>query len=350
MKSLLRLSLLIALSAVVFIARADAPQTHFSDGFELLKGGKAKEAAAKFEAGLKADPKNALAHYYLGEAYLALKRDSEAKKEFQRSIDLDAKSSVSEKAKDRLAQLSPSSHSNTKVQSSSADSKGPSGQETVAFVNELMECEADGDLSVSAKNILMEFKYEYWQSVSLDGATLTLQMLFRVINTASYTDGDSGGNEGAGIGIGTSRMNLSKLNLEISEVETVFSDARTATTKHQQAMGKVGKTSIDRQIFQFAVSCLGNAECIESLTKAANRTYFNPANSGLGTSQKSVTEWKTLSRDGFGDALHDEPEKVAKAKELLFFACDEDKANRMRRALAHLIQISGGKKAPPPLF
>lgn len=61
----------------------------FYDGFELLKSGKAQEAAAKFEAGLESDPKNASALYYLGEAYRQQGKDQEAQARFQASLDAD---------------------------------------------------------------------------------------------------------------------------------------------------------------------------------------------------------------------------------------------------------------------
>src|ERR1700758_5153469 len=109
---LLRLGLSFALCLAMVIARADTPQTLFADGFELLKTGKAKEAAAKFEAGLKSDPRNALAHYYLGEAYFRLQRNAEAIDQFQRSLGLDPASSVAKNAQAHLSQLSASTETN----------------------------------------------------------------------------------------------------------------------------------------------------------------------------------------------------------------------------------------------
>src|ERR1700758_4233837 len=139
---LLRLGLSFALCLAMVLARADTPQTLFSDGFELLKTGKTKEAAAKFEVGLKADPTNALAHYYLGEAYLALKRDADAKKEFQKSLDLDSASSIADKAKERLTELSPSRVPPSSQATASNGKNGPSAQETLAFISEMESCPA----------------------------------------------------------------------------------------------------------------------------------------------------------------------------------------------------------------
>jgi hypothetical protein len=63
---------LVALLAAGTAVTADSPgREMFADGFVLLKAGKPKEAAVKFESGLKLDPNNALAYFYLGEAYSA---------------------------------------------------------------------------------------------------------------------------------------------------------------------------------------------------------------------------------------------------------------------------------------
>jgi formylglycine-generating enzyme required for sulfatase activity len=77
----------------------------FSQGFELLKAGKPAEAATKFEAGLMADPKNALGHFYLGEAYFEQKLPDKAKLHYQKSLKLDSASSVAALAKQRLDEL-----------------------------------------------------------------------------------------------------------------------------------------------------------------------------------------------------------------------------------------------------
>jgi len=353
MRAFFRLSLLIALCVAVDIARADTPQTLFSDGFDLLKGGKAKEAAAKFEVGLKADPKNALAHYFLGEAYLALKRDADAKREFQRSLALDATSSVADKARDRLTQLSPPLRTDTQGQPTSEKAKGPSAQETVAFINELMGCEARSNVRITKGGRSDESRSETWSSASLDGSMLIVKNWFRLFSksTSSVPNGPTYSNQIANISVGNARIDLPQLNQEISDVEVENTNASTAATKHQQAWGKFGEASIDQQRFLFVVSCLANADCIEVSTKNAQRTNSsNPIEGERVDSVEMVAKWTALSRDEISEALRDEAEKFTKGKETFFYVCDEDKANRMRRAFAHLIQISGGKKAPPPLF
>jgi formylglycine-generating enzyme required for sulfatase activity len=82
------------------------PQQLFFDGFELIKAGKVEAAAAKLELGLDSDPRNALAHYFLGEAYLAMGKKDRGAEEFRTSLDLDPKSQVSDQGRRRLTELS----------------------------------------------------------------------------------------------------------------------------------------------------------------------------------------------------------------------------------------------------
>jgi TolA-binding protein len=50
-------------------AANEASERAFYDGFELLKAKKWDQAIKKFEQGLKIDPDNATARFYLGEAH-----------------------------------------------------------------------------------------------------------------------------------------------------------------------------------------------------------------------------------------------------------------------------------------
>lgn len=77
----------------------------FFQGYELLEQGKASEAAAKFEEGLKTEPNNATARYYLGEAYVSVGQNK-AREQMRKSLDLDANSQVAGPARKRLHELS----------------------------------------------------------------------------------------------------------------------------------------------------------------------------------------------------------------------------------------------------
>ena len=80
-------------------------QKLFFEGYELLKDGKAKDAIPKFEVGLKAEPNNALARYYYGEALFALGQRDKAKEQLRKSLDLDGNSQVAADARKRLGEL-----------------------------------------------------------------------------------------------------------------------------------------------------------------------------------------------------------------------------------------------------
>jgi formylglycine-generating enzyme required for sulfatase activity len=88
------------------LAANTAAQKLFADGFELLQAGNAKAAAAKFEDGLKVDPKNALAYFYPGEAYKAQDEPDKARKPYYASPGTDPNSQVAVQAQPRIDELS----------------------------------------------------------------------------------------------------------------------------------------------------------------------------------------------------------------------------------------------------
>jgi formylglycine-generating enzyme required for sulfatase activity len=88
----------------VFTAVA-ADQTLFQDAFELQRAGKMDEAVAKYREGLAADPDNAQAHFYLGEAYRSMKEWARAGREFERAAALDRTGETGKSARSRLESL-----------------------------------------------------------------------------------------------------------------------------------------------------------------------------------------------------------------------------------------------------
>ena len=96
----------IALLAAVGLAWSQGANQLFFEGFELLKDGKGNEAAAKFEEGLKSESNNAVARYYLGEAYFLAGQKDKAREQLSKSLELDTNSKVAEEARKRLAELS----------------------------------------------------------------------------------------------------------------------------------------------------------------------------------------------------------------------------------------------------
>jgi formylglycine-generating enzyme required for sulfatase activity len=77
------------------------------DGKALLEEGKAKEAAARFEAQVKADPNNATARHMLGVALWEAGQRDEARAEFGRALKLDANNPYAVDARMYLAQRDP---------------------------------------------------------------------------------------------------------------------------------------------------------------------------------------------------------------------------------------------------
>ena len=104
------LFLIFSIFAVNQNASATATQDSFAKGFDLLKAGKSSKAAAIFEKGLKEEPDNALAHFYLGEAYFNLKKIAKAQEHFRTSLEIDSNSRVAEIANIRLIQSSEINH------------------------------------------------------------------------------------------------------------------------------------------------------------------------------------------------------------------------------------------------
>ena len=82
--------------------RTDVPQWVL-DGSALLIAGRAEEAATLFERLLDAEPGNAPARYWLGEAYLALGRKNQAREAFAASLKADPKHHFAVDARIRLA-------------------------------------------------------------------------------------------------------------------------------------------------------------------------------------------------------------------------------------------------------
>ncbi|TXG79974.1 MAG: tetratricopeptide repeat protein [Rhodocyclaceae bacterium] len=97
--------LIVAAAAANCNAHAGSGQKDFAAGFELIKAGKLQAAVAKFLAGLKAEPNNGQAHFYLAEAYRGLQQNDKAKTHYQKSLEVDPFGAVAQDAKDRLSQL-----------------------------------------------------------------------------------------------------------------------------------------------------------------------------------------------------------------------------------------------------
>ena len=81
------LALVLALASV-FAQGADLPRDYFREGWESLRVGDSQQAADKFRRGLELDPTNALATFYLGEAYFAMNDARKARAAYAKALDL----------------------------------------------------------------------------------------------------------------------------------------------------------------------------------------------------------------------------------------------------------------------
>ncbi len=100
----------------IALAQAPAPVTttgpaakHFAKGYDLLKGGDADSAVDELKEGLKLQPGNAMAWFYLGQARLKLGSVELAKTAFEKSLVLDPNGKASDSAAKELAKLNGSS-------------------------------------------------------------------------------------------------------------------------------------------------------------------------------------------------------------------------------------------------
>ena len=101
------LSSCVAISLMA-ISSADAQDAKdlFKQGFQQLKSGNPAQASELFERGLRAAPSpDANAYFYLGEAYRAQQKNDEARKAYQRAVDLDPGGQPGLQAKQRLSSL-----------------------------------------------------------------------------------------------------------------------------------------------------------------------------------------------------------------------------------------------------
>jgi len=76
-----------------------------AQGKQLYKQGKFQKAAQCLETQITLHPKDATAHYLLGNAYVALKRNGKAAKEYQTAADLDPNGAAGEYSKQGLTNL-----------------------------------------------------------------------------------------------------------------------------------------------------------------------------------------------------------------------------------------------------
>ncbi len=103
MRKILALVALLGFDAYSTMAATpvDESAKKFAAGYNFLKEQKYQEARTAYEVGLQDNPANAMAHFYLGDACRGLKAWACAEEHYETSLELDAKSSVADLAKQR---------------------------------------------------------------------------------------------------------------------------------------------------------------------------------------------------------------------------------------------------------
>ena len=109
-------------------------QQIFYDGFEAYKANRFQDAIGLFEQGLQRDPTNALAAFYLGEAYGKTGNQGKAQQWYAASVATDPQSEVAEQARTRLAAAQRGAAAPTP----SPATQGPAFDETLAFIRETL--------------------------------------------------------------------------------------------------------------------------------------------------------------------------------------------------------------------
>jgi tetratricopeptide (TPR) repeat protein len=104
-------------------------QQLFYDGFEAYKANCLKDAIGLFEKGLQQDPTNALATFYLGEAYTKTGNPAKAQQWYGASLAADPQSEVAAQARERVAAAPRGT------------TPPPAATETVEFINGLYACQ-----------------------------------------------------------------------------------------------------------------------------------------------------------------------------------------------------------------
>jgi formylglycine-generating enzyme required for sulfatase activity len=89
-------------------ARSADTEDAFAKGYELMQAGKWQDAAREFERGLKAEPRNAMGHYYLGETYANLQETDKAKAHLLEALVLGPRKDIAEAARNRFVDLARS--------------------------------------------------------------------------------------------------------------------------------------------------------------------------------------------------------------------------------------------------
>jgi formylglycine-generating enzyme required for sulfatase activity len=166
----------------------------FATGYNFLKQQKYQEARTAYEAGLKQSPANAMAHFYLGDACRGLKVWACAEEHYETSLELDAKSSVADLAKQRarkakIWRLLDEGKQAINEQNASPDMLAQV-EDTLDIVNKLG---LDDEQQARYRQMRERIEQRHKQGNGMTGSTPLLDRSMVLVPAGEFTMGSLGG-------------------------------------------------------------------------------------------------------------------------------------------------------------
>ena len=172
----------------------DEAAKKFSTGYGFLKQQKYQEARTAYEAGLQQNPANAMAHFYLGDACRGLKAWACAEEHYETSLDLDAKSSVADLAKQRGRKAKIWRLLDEEKQAINAPNVSPDmlaqTEDTLDIVNKLG---LDDEQQARYRQLREKIEQRHKQSNGMTVAPHLLDRLMVLVPAGEFTMGSLGG-------------------------------------------------------------------------------------------------------------------------------------------------------------
>ena len=196
MRKILALVALLALDVDSSMAAAlfDERAKKFTAGYEFLKQQKYQEARAAFEAGLQESPANTMAHFYLGDACRGLKAWACAEEHYETSLELDAKSSVADLAKQRARKAKIWRLLDEEKQAINAPNASPDmlaqAEDTLDIVNKLG---LDDEQQARYRQLREKIEQRHKQSNGMTVAAPLLDRSMVLVPAGEFTMGSLGG-------------------------------------------------------------------------------------------------------------------------------------------------------------
>ena len=181
-------------NATLATAPADESAEKFATGYNFLKQQKYQDARAAYEGGLQQSPSNAMAHFYLGDACRGLKAWACAEEHYETSLDLDAKSSVADLAKQRGRKAKIWRLLDEEKQAINAPNASPDmlaqAEDTLDIVNKLG---LDDEQQARYRQLREKIEQRHKQSNGMTVAAPLLDRSMVLVPAGEFTMGSLGG-------------------------------------------------------------------------------------------------------------------------------------------------------------